>query len=348
MNIDAYLNGHDGDDETVDPILYVKEGLQGKKMYFFTRLTSKVMSISFNADEEDKLNEFLLTLDGTYPIKRLVASDGKITIIYEEDELDEAAVTTKEVPNGFYSVGYSQSTGYFLSETDPSSGDKYLEIDEKKSKLADAVDKFYDNKDVYDEMNLKHKLGILMYGPPGNSKTMSIREVVKNYKEKAVIVFIDEDFPKGLIRNLKNYDSNYIFIFEELTQMMHDPRDMASVLLFLDGEFSLNKQLTLATTNYPEHLPANLASRPGRFDKLIEVADPNATVRRNYLEQLTKGEIGEEIITLTKGMSIAYLREVVISSRVNKISLIEAIKENKTRIKLVEKSFAPERKSIGF
>jgi len=336
-------------EDSLDTTLYIKKNSQNKNMYFFSRLSSKLTSIHFKKEEKEQLDKFLKEINSSHSIKRnWTDSDGGITMVYEMDELDDKALTCKGVPNGFYSVGYSQSTGYFLVESDQSSGDKYLKIDSGANALQDSVDKFYDNEDIYREMELKHKLGVLCYGPPGNSKTMNIREVIKNYKDKAVIVFIDDEFPKGLIKNLKHYDHNYIFIFEELTQLMSDPRDMANVLLFLDGEFSLDKQLTIATTNYPEHLPANLASRPGRFDKLIEVADPKASVRRSYLEQLTKEEISDEIVKLTDGMSIAYLREIVISSRINKIELTEAIKENKKRIKLVETAFAPERKSLGF
>ena len=89
----------------------------------------------------------------------------------------------------------------------------------------------------------------------------------------------------------------------------------------------------------PESLPENLASRPGRFDKLIKIDDPSDETRRLYLESLGI-KVDKELLKDTKGFSIAYLREIFLSSKINDTSIMHEIIENKKRLKLVQKSFA--------
>jgi len=345
---DAIAQIDDDEKEVLDvPTLYIQKSTQGQKLYFFGQRQTEMHLATIKADKSNK-DEILEKIGSPYNIDEFgIAPNGDLEIVYDISTTSVGENTTTEIPNGFYNVGFSQEMGYYLIESECSMGDKYLDIGGTLDCMYDVIDKFYEKEQVYLDMDLKHKMGCLFYGPPGNGKTMALRETIKKYNDKAVIIFVDDGFPKGLVKNLKYYDHNYIFIFEELTQILYDSSELGKMLLFLDGELSLDKQLVLATTNYPESLPANLASRPGRFDKIIEVGDPEKDIRKKYLELLTKAEVDEEIIDLTEGMSIAYLKEVIISSVINEMDLKEAIKQNKARIKLVEEAFAPPRKALG-
>ena len=245
--------------------------------------------------------------------------------------IDEKTKLVSVIDPGFYEAAYSDNAGWFLSEIDSSVGDHL-------DKMSDPIDKFYEKKEVYKDLGMNHKMGVLCYGPPGNGKTMLIRELIKKHIKTRVVIFIDDKLPIGLIKHLKNFDQEYIFILEELTQNLGNDREIAKFLLFLDGENTLNQQLVIATTNYPEHLPPNLANRPGRFDKLIPINDPDRDTRKLYMESII-GTVSEDILDKTDGMSIAYLKEIIISSKINETSLLEEIKVNTERIALIERSF---------
>ena len=74
--------------------------------------------------------------------------------------------------------------------------------------------------------------------------------------------------------------------------------------------------VTLATTNYPQHLDWALADRPGRFDARIKFGYPKESARKEilskYLEPFAVGKINiNSIIKKSDGFSGAYLQELV-------------------------------------
>ena len=326
--------------------LFTKTSDQGNKLYFFTRVEYGIDIKKLKKDFSDK--EEKLEGIGIYDIKDIMEIDGDdIYIVCDKEETIEDDEAAEIIPPGFYNVGRSNSFGEYLIESDPSIGDKYIELGGVFDTIQTTIQRFYDKEETYRELDMLHKMGILLYGPPGNGKSMLIRELVKSHIKDSVVIFIDDEFPKQLIGNLKNFPANYIFVFEEMTHILEQHGGLAKLLLFLDGEYSLDKQLVLATTNYPEALPENLASRPSRFDKVIEVGNPDDETRREYLKTMIEGDV-EEIVEMTQDMSIAYLKEIVISSKVSGEDIKKVINENRLRIKTVQKNFAPSsEKKIG-
>jgi len=327
--------------------IYIEKNDKNQNIIFFgKKRKTEIKMLNIRSCLSNAKNQ-LAKIEYMYQVEHVVSNGDNISVLYSEEVEYNDSEQINVIPNGFYHAAYSNDFGWFLTEQEEPSGDKYIDLGGNLKEIQNTVDKFYDKRDLYANMNLRHKMGCLVYGDPGNGKSVLIQEIIRQRKDKAVIIFVDSEFPTGLIKNLKHYDNDYIFIFEELTQMMYDQSEIAKVLLFLDGEYSLNKQLTIATTNYPENLPANLASRPGRFDKLIEIQNPDRDTRKLYMDSLMGSEVSEEVLDLTKDMSIAYLKEIILSSLIDEIELEEAIKINKKRIKRVSKAFAPEKKSLG-
>ena len=112
--------------------------------------------------------------------------------------------------------------------------------------------------------------------------------------------------------------------------------------------------ITIATTNYPQHLDAALADRPGRFDLRLEFDLPDKKLRKyiltKYLEEIDKPKNLklEKIVQATEGLSGAYLREMIVTSymialereqKVNQEILEDALKSVLTLKNTVKKSY---------
>ena len=76
--------------------------------------------------------------------------------------------------------------------------------DDIKEDVVGKIDEFISNKEFYKRHNLPHKLGILLYGPPGNGKTSFIKYIGDHYKTVAEPIdnFVDQGgnihLPKAL------------------------------------------------------------------------------------------------------------------------------------------------------
>jgi cell division protease FtsH len=89
------------------------------------------------------------------------------------------------------------------------------------------------------------------------------------------------------------------------------------LLTLLDGQETVNSVAFIATTNHLESLPARIAKRPSRFDRVIEVEAPGPNVRRQFLVKRGCGELSkkelERWVRLTDGLTIAHMKELIIS-----------------------------------
>lgn len=271
------------------------------------------------------------------------------------DILESKVKEGMELPNGVY---------YHAPETHVSPerliplqlrNDTYLKSEEVYNSMKDDIKSFFESEEIYrsiGDTGVQYRRGVLLYGPPGNGKTSLIREIIKfEAPENSVVIFFEKMPTKSFVQKMRKTlaDRMKIIVFEELVAMLEDTR-MERVLDFLDGETSLDRALVFATTNYPERLPANLVDRQSRFDKLYEIPDPDGPLRRKILAfflRLKDEDISEEVVKLTKGLSVVALREVVIVSKVRKFTLEKAIASMRAHKEKVKKAFAKD-KSMGF
>lgn len=230
--------------------------------------------------------------------------------------------------------------------------DVYVPLGTACAEIVTDIKNFRANEDFYKDIGAMHKLGVLLYGDPGNSKTTTIREILRSVeKDDAVVIFINEGLPTlEFLECMKASLGSIlkVFIFEELTTNMNDYRFVEKMLNFLDGESSLDGMIVLATTNYPEKLPGNLADRPSRFDKLIKFENPNDEERMKLLTHFMKQPATPEEVVKTKGLSIAQLKEVVMLMKIDKLTFLEALAKIKARKKKVKDAFLESKGSVGF
>lgn len=255
-----------------------------------------------------------------------------------------------KLPSGLYTVIDDRLLGIGLKPYIPIF-DEYINLNEHTGAIEKDIEVFLTSKDKYKELGLLHKRGILLYGPPGTGKTVLLEMVCSKFADRTRTFIIPPEMSVAKLSRLRGLfdDMPTIFIFEELTTAAIDRYNGTSLLSFLDGEGAWDGSLTFGTTNYPELLPGNIVDRPSRFDKIYKLGNPNAETRRIYLEsKLDKSIITDSLIEETKDMSIAYLKELVVSFKIFDKSPMEIVKEFIDRKARIKKEFAEPGKKPGF
>ncbi|KAJ1561224.1 spermatogenesis associated protein 5, partial [Cladochytrium tenue] len=173
--------------------------------------------------------------------------------------------------------------------------------DDIKQKLKEAVEWPLRHPEAFQRFNIKPPKGVLLYGPPGCSKTLlakalatesglnflavkgpelfskwvgdsekAVREVFRKARAAApAIIFFDEIDAIGVRRSADGGGGAA-------------DRVLSQLLAELDGVEPLVGVTVVAATNRPDALDAALL-RPGRIDRLVRVHPPDLAARRAIL-----------------------------------------------------------------
>ena len=111
----------------------------------------------------------------------------------------------------------------------------------------------------------------------------------------------------------------------------------------LAGVESNSGVVTIATTNYPEHLDKALVDRPGRFDFRIDFGLPDDKLRKwilkKYLSTFDHDNVDfKALIKDTKGMTGAHLKEMVMMAYMDSLEASGYKKTTKITQKHLEQS----------
>ena len=220
--------------------------------------------------------------------------------------------------------------------------DSYTERDVFHIIRKDITD-FLDAEEMYGDIGIQFRRGILMYGPPGEGKTVIIRQLAKDIiPDNAFTIFTRSAPSREFLEHLQKVEPNRIkvFIFEELAATLGDPWTSTEAMLdFLDGETSPNKSLIIGTTNYPAMLPRNIIDRPSRFDLLVKVGPPAGKEINRIAKHYLKRDIKQAEMDALNGLSTAAIKEACILSMKSKVTIQSAAKELKARHELVLSGF---------
>ncbi|MET8686101.1 ATP-dependent zinc metalloprotease FtsH [Streptomyces sp. NPDC004732] len=181
-------------------------------------------------------------------------------------------------------------------------------IDEVEGELNDVVD-FLKNPDVYREMGAKMPRGVLLAGPPGTGKTLLARAVageagVPFFSASAsefieMIVGVGASRVRELFAEARKVAPSIIFIDEIDTigrargggsgMGGHDEREQTlnQILTEMDGFSGAEGVIVLAATNRADILDPAL-TRPGRFDRVVNVSPPDRGGREAILKIHTR------------------------------------------------------------
>jgi|TARA_B100000282_G_scaffold150787_1_gene108599 AAA+ superfamily predicted ATPase len=239
-----------------------------------------------------------------------------------------------------------------IIETKDVGWDDIILTPKQKQVIQRNILKFVENIENYESKGLATSRGILLTGPPGTGKTLCCEVIINQLGGSAIYVSTDSISEVGDIRSvysLARKMSPCLVIVEDIDTLGGLDRTVRGGEHPLLGEFlnclagmgENSGVITIATTNYAQHLDAALADRPGRFDVRLEFGLPNEELRRHILNKYLK-DVGtklnvDEIIDHTKGLSGAYLKEIVMTSymialendskKVKQTHLMESVKE---------------------
>ncbi|MFF0095717.1 ATP-dependent zinc metalloprotease FtsH [Streptomyces canus] len=176
-------------------------------------------------------------------------------------------------------------------------------IDEVKGELDDVVD-FLEHPDVYRRMGAKMPRGVLLAGSPGTGKTLLARAVageagVPFFSASAsefieMIVGVGASRVRELFAEARKVAPSIIFIDEIDTigrvrsggasMGGHDEREQTlnQILTEMDGFSGSEGVVVIAATNRADILDPAL-TRPGRFDRVVNVSPPDRAGREAIL-----------------------------------------------------------------
>lgn len=220
-----------------------------------------------------------------------------------------------------------------------------------KEQLKEAVLWPIQYSDHFRALSVEAPGGVLLYGPPGCSKTMLARAVATESSMNFIAVKGPEMFSKWVgeseqaIRNLfrkARLAKPCIIFFDEIDAIASEReggdggvsnRVLTQLLTEMDGVSSIKQVIVIAATNRPHVLDPALL-RPGRFDRLVYVGLPNAAAReaiiRNSLQKIptsfetpiaqvasqfterTNGYSGAELVMAVKEAAVHCIRRLVI------------------------------------
>ncbi len=240
-------------------------------------------------------------------------------------------------------------------------------IDEVEGELDDVVD-FLKNPQEYRKMGARMPGGVLLAGPPGTGKTLLARAVageagVPFFSASAsefieMIVGVGASRVRELFAEARKVAPAIVFIDEIDTigrargggsgMGGHDEREQTlnQILTEMDGFSGSEGVVVLAATNRADVLDPAL-TRPGRFDRIVQVSPPDRGGREAILEIHTRQIPLSEDVSLgqvartTPGMTGADLANLA-----NEAALL-AVKRKKSEVNQADLSDALEKVQLG-
>ncbi|MEM4703809.1 MAG: CDC48 family AAA ATPase [Candidatus Bathyarchaeia archaeon] len=180
-------------------------------------------------------------------------------------------------------------------------------LEEVKQELKEAVEWPLKNPEMFKRFGIKPPKGILIYGPPGCGKTLLARAVATESEANFITIKGPEVFSKWVGESEKAIREVFrkarmaapaVIFFDEIDSLSPrrgagfadsgvTERVISQLLTEMDGLVTLEDIVVIAATNRPDIVdPAVL--RPGRFDRLIYVPEPDEKSRLQIFSIYTK------------------------------------------------------------
>ena len=250
-------------------------------------------------------------------------------------------------------------------------------LDQLKEELREAVEWPIKYKEAFDYVNVETPKGILLHGPPGTGKTLIAKALAKMTESNFISIKGPELLSKWVGESEKGIREIFrkarqaapcIIFLDEIDALVprrsngssgsHVTENVVSqILTEIDGLEELHNVLIIGATNRLDIVDEALL-RPGRFDRIIEVPNPDAKGRKHIFEihtkkkplasdvniiklvELTNSFSGAEIAAVTNRAAIVALKRYVSGElqnvkeiKITQQDLIDAVDKVKPRKK---------------
>ncbi|WP_135824666.1 proteasome-activating nucleotidase Pan2 [Halorussus ruber] len=279
--------------EEVDRLERENETLKTTSLYVATaeELTDDGIIIKQHGNNQEVLTEVSPTLREEIESGDRVAVNDSFTVqtvLESEKDARAQAMEVDESPD----VTYDQIGG----------------LEDQMQEVREAVEQPLENPEQFESVGIEPPSGVLLHGPPGTGKTMLAKAVanqtdatfIKMAGSELVQKFIGEG--AKLVRDLFELASQRepaIVFIDEIDAVASKRTDsktsgdaevqrtMMQLLSEMDGFEDRGEIRIMAATNRFDMLDRAIL-RPGRFDRLIEVPEPDEEARRKILDIHTR------------------------------------------------------------
>ncbi len=234
-------------------------------------------------------------------------------------------------------------------------------LEDVKKRLKEAVEWPLTNPELFKKMGIKPPRGILLYGPPGTGKTLLAKAIANESKANFLSVKGPEVFSKWVgesekaLRNLfkKAKQASPSIIFLDEIDALAPKRGIYEgtrvtdtvvnqLLTSMDGMEGMNDVVIIGATNRPDIIDPSFL-RPGRFDEIILVGQPDIKAREEIykihtkdmpiakdvdiseLAEMSEGFAGADIEAVCREAAMTALRENKKSKEVKRKHFMKAL-----------------------
>lgn len=225
--------------------------------------------------------------------------------------------TARKLPSGVYRL--EQVDGRTVIYPANIVTDKLVRFPDTKSDFViDEIFKFWKSPERFERLGYAYRRGFLLWGDAGSGKTSVVKVVTNEMVSRGGVVVMGDCHPEILVTALAEIrmvepERPLVVIMEDIDAIIERYCE-STVLALLDGEYSIDNVVFIATTNYPEKLDKRVVNRPSRFDRVVKIGMPSEAARRIYLKsrelELSDKEL-DRWVKETEGLSIAHIKELI-------------------------------------
>src|SRR5512136_575788 len=279
--------------------------------------------------------------------------------------LDKMQVTMEDFTNAYKEITPTAMREVYI-EIPTVHWDDIGGLEEVKEDLREAVEWPLKTPEIFDRLGIKPPKGILLYGPPGCGKTLLAKAVATESAANFITIKGPEVFSKWVGESEKAIREVFrkarmaapaVVFFDEIDSLVPrrglgfsdsgvSERVISQLLTEMDGVVSLEDVVIVAATNRPDMVdPAVL--RPGRFDRLIYVPEPDEKSKLEIFKIYTRNmPLGKDVDLMQLAASAKNFSGADIDAFCREAAMV-ALRKDVNANQVTLRDFDESRKRVG-